>query len=254
MIKRLTNLFGGWVLDRAAFAEAFAGELKRRSPSLKVQILKDGNLLLELGEASHTSLLENAYQLYRLDPKARQDIIAKYAVAALTSLETGEAETRLEDVVPVFKGVNDVAGVREALRRRSEDPSKFELYCQPYNDEIMLAFAEDGPNNIKPLSSQKIAGLGVEDAHVLKISLNNFRALFTINVEPPGRLLRVQYGELVAVPAARDVLLACPVADALAADELRQTARGVQAQNPYSLVDTVFAWNGERWKRYEQQV
>jgi hypothetical protein len=272
VIKRLMNLFNGQVLNRAAFTEAFIAELKRRSPNLEVQELADGSLSLKLGEASTKSFLDNAYHLYQLNPKALADIIDKYARGALDGFENQEATTRLEDVIPVFKDVDYVAGARSFLQKRGEDPSKFDMHALPYNDEIMLTFAEDGPNSTKYLSSDTVAGLGLDDGQLLPTALKHFRARFTPRLEPSDGLLRVvvdtnydptallleefwrglraQYGELVVAAPARNALIACAVADAPAVERLRWMARDIHAESPYALVPTLFSWNGERWERY----
>src|SRR5947207_1515818 len=75
------------VLTPGEFTRAFAEALRKASPGLKVAIVRDLELKVTSADGrDSTSFLDNAYDIYKQDPKARAEVLRRFVAAGLETI------------------------------------------------------------------------------------------------------------------------------------------------------------------------
>jgi hypothetical protein len=169
-------------LSPQAFTEAFAAAVVKAEPSAKVTVM--GELRTDTRNAkgeTTTSDLRNAYNVYRLHPQDLNDILAKYAGLLIEILHVGDAPPPVDRarIVPVIKTQRWLDGVLQEMTTPERQP-----LTEPYNSELIVAYAEDRPSSIRYLNGHDDVG---DRAKLHDLALSNLhRLLAKIDMRPGG--------------------------------------------------------------------
>ncbi len=168
------------LLSPHAFTEAAAAAARAAMPSATVSIT--GDLRLETRSAGGEEIatdLRNAYDVYRSAPAHLDGIIHEYIGVLVESVRFGENKTPLDRtrIVPVFKSRQWLNGVRNGV-----SPQAPQILADPYNDELVITYAEDRPNSIRFLTTRDEEG---DHVKLLSLALRNLhRLLPKIDMRP----------------------------------------------------------------------
>lgn len=109
------------LLSPEAFTGLFSACLKQASPELFVTVT--GKLELETGDGCENprkAFLDNAYNVYRQNPDARDEVIDGFIASHLDLIESGVSDTiDLQRVVPVVKDKAWVGNLADSLAAHS---------------------------------------------------------------------------------------------------------------------------------------
>jgi uncharacterized protein YtpQ (UPF0354 family) len=257
------------VLSPQAFTEAFAAAVVKAEPSAKVTVI--GELRTDTRNAkgeTTTSDLRNAYSVYRLQPQDLDSILAKYAGVLVDSLRAGDAPpVDRARIVPVIKTQRWLDGVRQEMTTPERQP-----LTEPYNSELIVAYAEDRPTSIRYLNGHddvgdraKLHDLALSNLHRLlaKIDLRpgadgifvieaggDYEAslLLADNIWSSGQI-QVK-GDIVAAVPAKNALFVTGSRNRTGLKKLRAIAAEVAAL-PYGLTPALFVYRGGKFVRFE---
>lgn len=163
------------VLSSSQFTREFSNALSTAASELKVATVKDLELKVTSGDGhDFTLFLENAYDEYRLDPKAKSDVIQRFVAAGLETtrgVRDGVDRTR---IVPVIKDRPWLEETRQAMLDRGAKKVPEHVY-EDFNSDLVILYAEDSPKNIRYL--------GPKDLELAKIEREELRALACENLK-----------------------------------------------------------------------
>ena len=238
-------------------------------PSATVTIT--GELRLEVREPNgfeNLCGLGNYYQEYLLDP-GRFDEIVRVATTGLVGPDDIGTKVDRTRIVPLIKDRSWLAGVRSELKAQGLVQK---ILSERFNDELIIAYAEDHPTKFRYLPID--ADIGVSRRDLRALAVRNLRRIlpdvmmqgttsvlmFTAggHFEPSLLLLddiwssgqlKVDGDIVVAIPA-RDMLLVTGSRDRAGLEKVRELATRFAAEGPYTLIDTLFVYRDGRFRRF----
>jgi uncharacterized protein YtpQ (UPF0354 family) len=237
-----------------------------------LQVTVVGDLELKVGKpegVSSRSFLSNPYDLYRQRPQDRDAILKRYVAATLESVDRGEKPVDRSRIVPIVKDRGWVEDMRASTQGKDGQEAP-EIVHEPYNDDLVIAYAEDSPSNIRYLKPDDLAPAHVERAQLKALALENLRRMAQIQVHGEDGRYQLTAGEsndaslllldflwtdlqkkvkgdvVVAIPS-RDFLFVAGSKDAKGIAKLREIAREGVKDNPYRLTETLFVYRGGRF-------
>ncbi|PYJ06347.1 MAG: hypothetical protein DME25_06885 [Verrucomicrobia bacterium] len=163
------------ILTPREFTRAFADALRKADPGLKVAIVRDLELKITSADGrDSTSFFDNAYDMYKQDPKAKHDVIQRFVTAGLDSIRTvGDAVDRAR-IVPVIKDRPWLEETGQALVSRGAKKVPEYVY-ENFSPDLIILYAEDSPKHIRYLEPK--------DLEVARIQRSELRALACANLK-----------------------------------------------------------------------
>jgi len=265
-------------LSSSQFTREFVIALRREVPDHKILIVRDLQLKIT-GPGGHETdgFLEHAYTQYMIAPNtraARSDVMRKYVLSMVETLKKVGESIRKDRIVAVMKDRTWLQEITEMVRARGVLKTMENVH-EVYNEELVIAYAEDTPNNIRYLTSAGLKELNLE--------LKDLRPLACANLEKllPAPDIRLEHGayriragrdydvslllldhiwgsgrlkvrgEIVVGIPARDCLLATGSDDEGGLQVIRTTVQKVVVQVPHRLTSTLFVRRGGAFVRFE---
>jgi uncharacterized protein YtpQ (UPF0354 family) len=167
------------LLSPSAFTSEFATALRNSSPELNVEIVRDMELKVTTA-AGHesTSFLDNAYETYKLDPKAKDEVIKRFVAAGLetiTGLQTSESIDKTR-IVPVVKDRPWIEEARNAMIARGAKKLPENVF-EDLNSDLVVLYAEDSPKNIRYLEPKDLENAHIERKDLRTLACQNLKRL-----------------------------------------------------------------------------
>lgn len=259
-----------------AFTAEFAAVLQKAEPACQVKIL--GALQLEVtrpGEIDFNAYLDNAYDAYRAEPGAKDDIIRRFVGADVETVTArqGEHELDVSRIVPIVK---DRAWLEETGKSMQQSGAK-ELPDTVYEDlnaELVIIYAEDTPRTIRYLTPAALAKAHLERKNLRALACANLQRLLP-KINRPGAngvymitaggvyessLLLLDsvwadvqkdvQGEIVVAIPTRDLLLVTGSRDAKGIETVKQLARKASAEGSYRLTTQLFVFHDGKLEEF----
>lgn len=260
-------------LSPERFTEEFKAALSASLPEHFITVVEPLQLKVKDEDgAEATAFLDNAYSEYSLRQTSKADIISRYVASFVES--TREAATlNPRQIVPVVKDRAWLKEVRRAMKDRGARSIK-EQVIEELNQDLIIVYAEDGPQNIRFISAQTLQEAGLQREQLRELAIANLRrilppvetangplvsmltaggdyvpSLLLLDEIWSGDNLRVS-GEIVVAVPTRDVLLFTDSHNKDGVKKLRELAKKAAADGPYSLTDRLFVYRGGRFERF----
>lgn len=261
------------VLSPEQFTEEFRAALATAMPNATVTVIEPLHLSVKApqGETAR-ALLDNAYSEYSGNPAAKSDVIARYVASfADSTKESGPLNPR--QIVPVIKDRGWSKDVKRAAKARGAD-STAEQVVEELNEDLVIVYAEDTPQNIRYFGPKDLQEAGVQKNQLRALAIENLRrilpppeavngplismltaggdyvpSLLLIDEIWSGDKLDVE-GEIVVAIPTRDVLLFTGSKNKEGVKKLRELAKKTAADGPYSLTDRLFVYRDGTFKRF----
>ncbi|MGO8055642.1 hypothetical protein, partial [Rhizobium leguminosarum] len=100
--------------------------------------------------------LTNAYSAYKADPDSIKNVISRY-VAASSDLFVDKEKINPSNIVPVIKPIEYL----KEINSLNKDGKAFTMITEKYNDQLIIAFAEDSKNSIRYLTEDDFKTLSI---------------------------------------------------------------------------------------------
>jgi uncharacterized protein YtpQ (UPF0354 family) len=225
------------------------------------------------GHESH-GFLDNAFNSYRLRPENRADIIQTYAAGFFETANPQDEAIDRERIVPILKPKGWIDEINKSMKTK-RDYKGFEAVHEPYNDELMVVYAEDTPANMRYLTPSNLASLKLEPNGLLKMACDNLQKLLpepSLQLEDGAYRIRAggDYdaslllvdafwetanlqvaGEVVAAVPARDFLVVTGSKNEAGMRRIKQAARVVASKASYRLTEKLFVRRDGRFVSFE---
>jgi uncharacterized protein YtpQ (UPF0354 family) len=263
------------LLTGSQFTREFADALGMAMPKDQVQV--SGELQLKFispGGTESQANLYNAYLRYSLAPENRSEIIRKYVEGFAETARAQEAPIDPKRILPIVK---DRAWLEDLNANSKGQGKTMAVIWEPYNEELVIVYAEDTPRNIRFLTADNLTavGLGIDDLRPL--ACDNLRRMLPMpDIKMESGIYRIRAGgdyeasllvsqdfwelaklevagELVVAVPARDLVLVTGSLDASGLKQIKAVAQNVAAQAPYRLTSSLFVYRQGRFVAYAEK-
>ena len=264
------------LLDEAAFTQVVADRIESLDLGIKTTVT--GPLTVELAGAEKTATmsLDNAYADYKSAPDHLDAVTGGFVDTAKSIFSPAPAKSP-DALLPVVRDLEFISVMQTNTREKSEGAHKGdELAVLPLFGELGLVFAFDSDTLIQYATWQDIDLLGIKREEVQALALKNFeRAAPMPNiVEFDGfwgmdsggpyqssLLLSVPYwqsqtfpfkGDLVLIPASRDVMFVTGSGESEGMKEAQAMAKKWMDENSYPMSARPLVRRGGKWSVFEE--
>ncbi len=264
------------LVSRDKFTMLYMDVLRAAAPEIEVQVTGPMELTIEHDGNEVRAYLDNAYARYSAAPDMLDQVIGDYVAATVEQVVAPPAGGDVTRIVPVIKG----ATYLQELNAGAVGDEVVLIAHEPYNDDLIILYAEDTPRNIRYLGDEDLADMGVDRAGLREAAIANLDRLLPAieargddgiymlvadgNYEASLLLFDDIWsndtwttggtpvaGEVVVTVPARDVLVVTGSRDAEGIATLRDIARDIVASDPYSLTDQLFVYRNGRFQPFE---
>ena len=262
-------------LSREEFTQQFVAALKAARPGAEIRVLRPLRLQVvdEKGGVATTSL-ENAFVEYRLDPDDRERVVRRHVAAYASEMSSEHLPIDRSRIVPVVKSRQWIADYAAFMKEQGFGDEAVAVH-DPFNSELVVAYAEDRDESYRYLLLADLKQLGFGGDDLALLALNNLGRLvpgpqlitgplaFAIRVDGnyeaslllysswwEGQPIKVDGDYVVAVPA-RDILLVTGSNNPAGIAQLRALARETVRKGSHTIVETLFVFRDGRFTRFE---
>jgi uncharacterized protein YtpQ (UPF0354 family) len=255
------------MLSPEQFTEEFRAALVGALPGHAVEVAEPLRLNVKKTDGEQaTAFLDNAYNEYSRTPSTKADVIAKY-LAAFVETAQGPRPLTPEQIVPVVKD-------RGWLKHVGGSKANSKQVIEDLNGDLVVVYAEDGPQNIRYFSADDLEKAGVQRPALRELAIANLRrilpppeavkgpqiSMMTAGQDYVSSLLLLDEiwnadnlavdGDIVIAIPTRDVLLFTGSKNKDGVKKLRELAKKAHADGPYSLTDRLFVYRGGKFERF----
>lgn len=259
------------LLSPEEFTNQVAETFRSEHGDLNVEVVRE--LELKIG-GSFTSMLNNGYNHYRLEPGDFPGIVADVMANALDSIKRSGSVADPAQIVPVIK---TRSWLEESVSIfRHERPDFPTPYHEEYNEELLILYAEDTEHGIRYLNDSELDRAGVEREGLRDLAVANLARILP-PLESPLRA-RVYFltadevyesslilfgwlwnaenwetpGEIVVALPVRQMLMVTGSEDMKGLATMRRLARDILGLDcPYQLTASLFVYRGGRFEKFE---
>lgn len=167
------------ILSPTQFTTEFAEALRKSSPGLKVEIVKDMELKVTTTDGREsTSFLDNAYDTYKQDPKSKNDVVRRFVAASLETIANMQTSEELDRtrIVPVIKDRPWLEETRKVLMSRGAKEVPENVY-EELNSDLIIVYAEDSPKNIRYFAPGDLEKAHIDRKELRGLAIENLKRL-----------------------------------------------------------------------------
>jgi len=250
------------LLTGKQFTEEFVALMGEKLPEHAVRIVKELQIrITRPGGQEMEGFLNNAYNHYLLVPDNKAEIAQKYSASFLEGQK--DEPINQDRIVPVLKDKAWLEEINQSLKAEGNQ-KVMENVHEVYNEELVIAYAEDSPQSIRYLTPARLAELKLDSKDLRKLVCSNLeRLLPTVDMQLEAGVYRIRAGgdydaslllldsvwensklevrgEIVAAIPARDFLIVTGSEDGEGLKVLMAIAEKVTAKAPYRLSTELF--------------
>jgi uncharacterized protein YtpQ (UPF0354 family) len=247
--------------------------LTNKFPTAKFTIVDDSTVEAKIQDYNVRLSADNAYREYRAEPDSLQKVLSRH-LASAGALNTINAKISVDRIVPIIKPKSYLEGVNEAAAKMGATKNVEGVY-EKYNDQLIIAYAEDTENNIRYLTPKDTASLSINKDSIRSIATRNLGKILT-NVQRQGdngiymltaggnyetslillnnilskETLPVNGDFVVAIPN-RDLFLVTGSKDQAGVSKLKEIVKKSFEKGSYQVSEYLYKWNGKIFEKYE---
>jgi hypothetical protein len=251
------------------FQTIYLAALKEKFPDVEFIPTEEFSIRGIKGDGEHIHYLNNAYDVYRADITNLNGVISDFTSSAGDLYE--EWKVLLSDIVPVIKPVEYLDIVSDLFEMKKEQISP--LLADQYNEDLIIAYANDGAHSLSYLREEALEQLGVQKEELLGIALDNLKTrlpdiqrhgdagfymltaggVFELSLILLTKIwdqeqMPVNGDFVIAIPN-RDMLLITGSEDAGSLEKLSQMASDSFNNGSYAISPNLYRWNGGKFVR-----
>jgi uncharacterized protein YtpQ (UPF0354 family) len=258
------------------FTREFAGALGQARPGLKVAVVRD--LQMEVTSATGREpmlFLDNAYDTYKQDPKAKAVVMQRYVNAYLDTMGRLPEEVDRTRIVPVIKDRPWLQEMRQGLLSRGAKQIPEQVY-EDFSPDLVIVYAEDSPRNIRYLTPKDLEHAKIERRELRQLAFENLErllpkierhgtnglymitaggdyeaSLLLIDSIWSGGQLAVKGDIVVAIPT-RDMLLVTGSEDSQGIEKMKSIVQEASNGGSYRLTPKLFVYRSGKFEEFRQ--
>jgi uncharacterized protein YtpQ (UPF0354 family) len=264
------------LLTEGELCHTYLDSLSKQFPEVKFTIIDDRTISSTYQGKEMRSYIDNAYNDYKLTPESLKAILHRYVSSAgdLFNPNFGK-HLLLENIVPIIK---PVGYLEESQKQAGAMGAKKDIgnVYDKYNDQLIVAYAEDSKNNIRYLLPEELKTLGISRDSLLSVAIDNLHRIMKPRVIIHGdsgvyritgggdyeaslillptlwtnENMPVQGSFVIAIPN-RDILLITGSEDKADIEKIKKFAKKSFSSGNYSISESLYKWNGRKFEMYE---
>ena len=241
------------------FTKHYADLFAIKFPTTKFTIVDDSTIESSFPDDDVTISVVNAYKEYQAEPNSLQEILTKYLTVA-SELYVSKEKLSIDNIVPIIKPNSFVHDVQGAYEK--------------YNDQLIIAYAEDKKEYIRYITDDDIKSLSVNKDLLKQTAIKNLDKLLTsiqrqdddgVYMVTAGgdyeasiilldkiftkELLPVNGDFVITIPN-RDMLLVTGSNDKAGIARIREIAKKSFETGSYQVSEYLYKWNGRVFEKY----
>jgi len=264
-------------LKPGEFTSEFATALRKSSPELLVEIVRDLELkVTTAGGQESTSFLDNAYDTYKLDPKSKNEVIKQFVAAGLETIDSLQKSEELDRtrIVPVIKDRPWIEETRKAVTSRGAKEMPENVY-EDLNSDLIILYAEDSPKNIRYFGPKDLEKAHIGRKELRNLACENLKRLLP-KIERRGAnglymitaggdyeasillldsvwtdLQKEVNGDIVVAIPTRDLLIVTGSEDPQGIEKMKQIVQKSSAEGSYRLTTKLFVYRNGKFERFK---
>ncbi|SHF30835.1 DUF1444 family protein [Dysgonomonas macrotermitis] len=248
------------------FTAIYMDSLELKVPDQDFTISED--LLITSKEDSIQHFLDNAYTEYLGNPGDIGNILSRYTSAASEIHKYDKETIKISNIVPVIKPIAYIDELKRLVKGKD-----LPIVFEPYNDKLIIVFAQDNNHSIAYLNPDDFQKLNIEKPKLLETAIDNLKRKLEGLVNKVGddglygiaaggdyeaslilfdniwtkEFFPVDGKFVIAIPN-RDLLLIAGSNDTEGVEKIRQLAKQYNAEGNYPICPDLFTWDGEKFK------
>ena len=256
------------------FTRAFADALKTAEPRLKVILVRDLELKITSADGRNsTSFLNNAYDTYKQDPKAKNEVIKRFVMSGLEAIGSTRDSIDRTRILPVIKDRPWLEETRQALIGRGAKEVPEHVY-EDFSPDLIILYAEDSPKSIRYLSSKDLESAKIERSELRALACSNLKRLLpkierhgtnglymiTAGGDYESSLLLLDSiwndcqkdvsGDVVVALPTRDLLLVTGSHHSQGIEKVKQLVTEASTRGSYRLTQKLFVYRNGRFSEF----
>jgi uncharacterized protein YtpQ (UPF0354 family) len=258
------------VLTKKEFAQLYVDSLIKKHPTVNFALGTDLTITSKKGDKDHKHYIENMFIAYQNEPDSINAIINRYATL-VTEMFEERKPIILENIIPVIKPIEYLDDVNNLVN----DGKPFPMITEKYNDQLIIAFAEDSKNSIRYLTEDDFNALAITKDSLKSIALKNFDKIVP-NIQRQGDhgLFMLTAGGdyeaslillssiwikenfpvdgtfIIAIPN-RDMLMITGSKNKNGINKIKEIVADSYHTGNYQISEFLFKWNGSKFIKYD---
>jgi uncharacterized protein YtpQ (UPF0354 family) len=257
------------VLPVHEYTKQYLEVLTKEFPDVSFSMVDERTIHARYSDNLAQLSVDNAYLAYQSNPGSIQQIMASY-ITSLRSAFGKTDEATAQNIVPVIRPQSYInLTTHEGGRVK---PSVHEMY----NDELVIMYAIDLPNNVRGIEESDLTKLGIAKESLLEVAMNNLMNILPqIQVKGGNGLFMVMAGgtyesslilhhdiicednfkvngELVIAIPNRDILLVTGSNDTQNVTKVAAIANKMFAENNYAISPLLYKRINNKWEKWAQ--
>lgn len=258
------------VMKKNEFAKVYVDALRKSYPSINFEVNSDLTITSKKGDLNYNHYIDNAYIAYTAEPDSISSIISNL-LASTADLYAIKEGIVIDNIIPVIKP-NEYL---EEVNSLNKDGSAFPMITEKYNDQLIIAYAEDSKSSIKYMTEDNFKHLSISRDSLKSIALRNFgkiipdiqrqgdKGLYMITAggsyEASLILLSsiwtrenfpVDGAFIVAIPN-RDLLMVTGSNNNIGISKLKEIVADSYKNGNYQISEYLYKWTGDKFEKYE---
>lgn len=258
------------VITEKEFAKVYLDALRKKYPTVKFELNPDLTITSTMEDLSYKHYIDNAFKAYESMPDSINSIISRYVASAI-DLYVSRKAVNIDKIVPVIKPIEYLDGINSL----NGDDKSFPMITEQYNDQLIIAYAEDLESSIRYLTEDDFKALSISRDTLKSIALRNFDKIIpNIQRQGDGGLFMITAGGdyeaslvllssiwtkenfpvdgefIVAIPN-RDMLMVTGSKSKAGIAKLKEIAADSYMTGSYQVSDHLYKWTGKKFEIYE---
>jgi uncharacterized protein YtpQ (UPF0354 family) len=255
------------------FTKKYFDSLTTRFPNAKFNIVDDSTIESKFQENDIRISVDNAYKEYRYEPDSLQKVLSKY-LTVTSELYHPKEKINAERIVPIIKPIEYLDDIRSVANKMGGGKDIEGVY-EKYNNQLIIAYAEDTKNSIRYLTHDDLKTLSIKADSIKMLATRNLDKLLT-NIQRKGgdgvymltaggdyeasiillgniltkESLPVNGDFVIAIPN-RDMLLITGSNDKAGISKIKEIAKKSFETGNYQISEYLYKWNGKIFEKYE---
>jgi uncharacterized protein YtpQ (UPF0354 family) len=255
------------------FTKQYFDSLTNKFPTAKFTIVDDSTIESKFQDNEIRISVDNAYREYQAEPDSLRQVLNKY-LTVTSELYSLKGEINIGRIVPIIKPVSYLDDIKNVANKMGATKDVEGVY-EKYNDQLIIAYAEDTKNSIRYLTHDDLKSLSIKTDSLKSIATRNLDRLLT-NIQRRGRdgvfmltaggdyeasiilldnifikeSLPVKGDFVIAIPN-RDMLLVTGSDDKAGISKIKEVATKSFATGNHQVSQWLFKWNGKAFEKFQ---
>lgn len=259
-------------LSEAEYTKKYIQAMSAKYPQVVYEIKEPLVIKASYGQDEEVShFLDNSYREYKLDPKAIDEVMDRYVNVSIEVYNRSD-KIDVHRIVPIIKSI-DYFEQLNSYNKSVKDFKKPELLWEPYNEDLIVVYAEDRDRSIHYFNQEEFDKLNISKDTLLAFAttnLNNtipsierigekgsyglmaggeYEASLILLSDLWTKMTFDVQGEIVVAIPNRDLVFVTGSRDVQTITKLTPTIKESYDTGNYAVSPHFYKWNGEKFER-----